>query len=271
MTDDSQIYGRVGKNFLDHRSVNHSKEEYVRLDSDGVLVTTNTAEGLFANLRRQLDGTHHHTSQKHLARYLEEFDFKYNNRELSDVERTEAAIENIEGRRLTLYKSVEGGESLYSRRPGEVRPDPSAPDERRRCEALTAPFRSPRRAVRYPSREAPSCTPVRTLAPPWPSSPLGGAAPALAACSTTSTYPARPARRRSTIYPDPRRSPSRRSWTRRMRAPQTPQGTPRDAHAGSGLPRASARRARGSSRSPLRVDTVCRTVRRPSRSSYSPP
>ena len=70
MTDDSQIYNRVGKNFLDHRSVNHSKEEYVRLGfPDGVIVTTNTAEGLFANLRRQLDGTHHHTSHKHLARH----------------------------------------------------------------------------------------------------------------------------------------------------------------------------------------------------------
>jgi hypothetical protein len=123
MTDDSQIYNRVGQNFLDHRSVNHSKEEYVRLDPDGVLVTTNTAEGLFANLRRQIDGTHHHTSQKHLPKYLEEFDFKYNNRALSDVDRTEAAIGNIEGRRLTLYKSVEGGDSLFSRKPGELRPD----------------------------------------------------------------------------------------------------------------------------------------------------
>ena len=66
MTDQSQIYERVGQNFMDHRTVNHSADEYVRLDPEGVVVTTNTAEGLFANLKRQLIGTHHHTSQKHL-------------------------------------------------------------------------------------------------------------------------------------------------------------------------------------------------------------
>jgi transposase-like protein len=130
MTDDSPIYNRVGKNFMDHRSVNHSADEYVRIDPDGKLVTTNTAEGLFANLRRQLDGTHHHTSQKHLPKYLEEYDFKYNNRELSDVERTEAAIENGEGLHLRLYKPAAGsGPSLFDRKVGEPRPDYKEPHE----------------------------------------------------------------------------------------------------------------------------------------------
>lgn len=119
MTDDSPIYNRVGKGFQEHHSVNHSKEEYVRVDPDGHLVTTNSAEGLFANLKRQITGTHHHTSQKHLPKYLEEYDYKYNTRTQTDTERTEAAIENIEGKRLTLYKPVDGGESLYDRAPGE--------------------------------------------------------------------------------------------------------------------------------------------------------
>lgn len=101
MTDDSSIYDRVGQSFKEHHSVNHSKEEYVRVDKDGHLVTTNSAEGLFANLKRQITGTHHHTSKKHLPRYLEEFDFKYNTRTETDTDRTTAAIINIEGVRLT--------------------------------------------------------------------------------------------------------------------------------------------------------------------------
>ena len=119
MTDDSPIYNAVARGFMDHHSVNHSKEEYVRLDADGHLATTNSAEGLFANLRRQLTGTHHHTSHKHLPRYLEEFDFKYNLREKSDGEIVDAAIGNIEGKRLTLYKSTTGSPSLIDYAQGE--------------------------------------------------------------------------------------------------------------------------------------------------------
>lgn len=123
MTDDSPIYNRVGQRFKDHHSVNHSIKEYSRVDPDGHLVTTNTAEGLFANLKRQILGTHHHTSHKHLPKYLEEYDYKYNTRESTDTERTEAAIGNIEGRRLTLYKSADGGQSLFDRKAGEPKPD----------------------------------------------------------------------------------------------------------------------------------------------------
>lgn len=124
MTDDSNIYTEVGKSFEEHHSVNHSKEEYVRVDPDGHLVTTNTAEGYFANLKRQIIGTHHHTSQKHLPKYLEEHDFKYNTREQTDVERTEEAITQMEGKSLKLHKSTSGkGKSLFDRMHGEPRPD----------------------------------------------------------------------------------------------------------------------------------------------------
>jgi hypothetical protein len=51
------------------------------------------------------------------------------------VERTEAAIQNIEGRRLTLFKSVAGGDSLFSRRPGELRPDYIPPESKGRDDA----------------------------------------------------------------------------------------------------------------------------------------
>jgi hypothetical protein len=48
-------------------------------------------------------GTFHHVSKQHLDRYLSEFDFRYNSRETTDVERAELAIAGVVGKRLT-YK-----------------------------------------------------------------------------------------------------------------------------------------------------------------------
>ena len=70
---------------------------------------------MFANLKRQITGTHHSVSQKHLPRYLEEHDHRYNNRDKSDVAITEAAIANMEGKRVKLFKPKSGvGDSLIS-------------------------------------------------------------------------------------------------------------------------------------------------------------
>jgi transposase-like protein len=133
MTDDSPIYDRVGQGFKEHHTVNHSAEEYVRREPDGTLATTNSAEGLFANLKRQITGTHHHVGKKHLQKYLNEFDYKFNTREQSDTERTEAAIGNIEGKRLTLYKATDGhGESLIDRKEDEPAAPRPRPEPRRK-------------------------------------------------------------------------------------------------------------------------------------------
>ncbi len=133
MTDDAPMYERVGERFKDHHTVNHKAKEYVREDWDGHLATTNTAEGYFANLKRQITGTHHHTSKKHLPKYLEEHDYKYNTRGKTDAERTEAAIGNIEGRRLHLHKPASGdGASLFDGKKGERRRKPKRPVKKHR-------------------------------------------------------------------------------------------------------------------------------------------
>jgi len=128
MTDDSPIYAKVGKAFKGHHTVNHKAKEYVREEPDGCVATTNTAEGLFANLKRQITGTHHHTSKRHLPKYLEEYDYKYNTRGQSDGDRTVAAIRGAEGKRLTLYKSASGGPSLFDGPP----PPQAAPKRSKR-------------------------------------------------------------------------------------------------------------------------------------------
>jgi len=125
MTDDAPMYKAVGRNFKDHHVVNHKSKQYAYDAPDGHLATTNTAEGLFANLKRQITGTHHQTSKKHLPKYLEEYDYKYNTRQKTDGERTADAVRNIEGKRLTLYKPANGaGPSLFDGKVGERRRKP---------------------------------------------------------------------------------------------------------------------------------------------------
>src|SRR3954454_18833204 len=98
-TDESAIYLEPGKSFASHETVNHSAKEYVRGDA-----YTNTVEGYFSILKRGIYGVYHHVSQKHLKRYLAEFDFRYNERialGVDDVERTSRALRGIVGKRLT--------------------------------------------------------------------------------------------------------------------------------------------------------------------------
>ena len=61
---------------------------------------TNTVESYFALLKRGIIGTYHHVSGQHLPRYLAEFDHRYNARKLSDIERTDLAIQGVTGKRL---------------------------------------------------------------------------------------------------------------------------------------------------------------------------
>jgi transposase-like protein len=98
-TDESKLYPAVGKEFAAHETVNHSAKEYARGD-----VTTNTVETYFSVFKRGMRGTYQHCKEKHLHRYLAEFDFRFNHRTalgFSDGERAALAIKGIEGKRLT--------------------------------------------------------------------------------------------------------------------------------------------------------------------------
>jgi hypothetical protein len=96
--------------------VHHSSGEYAREDvtrnDDGEIVNivkvhTNSAEGFFSIFKRGMKGVYQHCSEKHLHRYLAEFDFRYNHRVAlgyNDDDRTLAAIRGGEGKRLTYKK-----------------------------------------------------------------------------------------------------------------------------------------------------------------------
>jgi len=100
MTDEGGVYRRVGKEFANHLSVNHSANEYARL---GGFVGINVSENFFSILKRGITGTYHSVSEAHLHRYLAEFDFRYNNRSglgVEDAERAAKALKGAEGKRL---------------------------------------------------------------------------------------------------------------------------------------------------------------------------
>ena len=108
MTDEMYSYKYIAEaDGLDHSTVTHSKEEYVRREGDKV-VTTNTVEGYYSVFKRGMKGTYQHCKEKHLHRYLNEFDFRYSNRValgVNDTDRAERALRGATGKRLK-YRTV---------------------------------------------------------------------------------------------------------------------------------------------------------------------
>jgi transposase-like protein len=59
-----------------HDSVNHNEEEWVRGD-----VHTQTVEGIWSLLKRSIVGSYHQLSARHLPAYLDEMEWRFNNRD----------------------------------------------------------------------------------------------------------------------------------------------------------------------------------------------
>src|SRR5262249_28057130 len=86
-TDQSGVYYGLDKKFLRHDVVNHSIKDYAHENEDGSVAHVNTAESFFSLLKRGVMGSFHKVSREHLARYATEFEFRWNNRSITDGER----------------------------------------------------------------------------------------------------------------------------------------------------------------------------------------
>ena len=75
-TDDLKSYIGIGDSDTRHETVNHSAEEWVIGD-----VHTNSIEGVWSLFKRSIVGSFHKMSVKHMNRYLEELEWRYNNRD----------------------------------------------------------------------------------------------------------------------------------------------------------------------------------------------
>lgn len=110
-TDEGKHYNDLSKEFAGHDTVVHSADEYVRYTNvrsfpggDRYIITTNTVEGFYSIFKRGMKGVYQHCKEKHLHRYLAEFDFRYSNRValgVDDVARADRALKGIVGKRLT--------------------------------------------------------------------------------------------------------------------------------------------------------------------------
>jgi transposase-like protein len=111
MTDESATYAKLGKEFAKHDAVDHSREEYAYTDRvTGTVISTNTVEGYYSIFKRGMTGVYQHCAEKHLHRYLAEFDFRYSNRiaiGVTDKMRAAKIVEGAKGKRLQ-YRRPQG-------------------------------------------------------------------------------------------------------------------------------------------------------------------
>lgn len=96
-TDEHLGYQGLGYYYM-HETVNHRAGEYVRHG-----VSTNGMESVWAVMKRGIHGVYHHTSSKHLSRYVDEFTFRLNdgNVKRHTLNRLDSFIVNTKGIRLT--------------------------------------------------------------------------------------------------------------------------------------------------------------------------
>ena len=75
-TDEWAAYRGIGDQDTTHETVNHKAEEWVRGDAH-----TQTVESVWSLLKRSIVGSYHKVSVKHLDSYLDELEWRFNNRE----------------------------------------------------------------------------------------------------------------------------------------------------------------------------------------------
>jgi len=91
VTDAHPVYQRL-EGYPQHEIVNHQAGEYKRGEAH-----TNSMESVWALLKRQIIGTHHWVSSKHLQRYVDEMTWRLNRRSMTPADRMNALFECVAG------------------------------------------------------------------------------------------------------------------------------------------------------------------------------
>lgn len=92
ITDSASMYKGLNGEY-DHHTVSHTSGEYVRGD-----IHTNSIESVWALFKRQVIGTHHWVSKKHLQAYVNEMTWRFNRRDQEEGERVNSLLQYVEGR-----------------------------------------------------------------------------------------------------------------------------------------------------------------------------
>jgi transposase-like protein/IS1 family transposase len=99
ITDEWPAYIGIKNHYTDHKTVNHRLEEWVRGE-----IHTNGIENVWSLLKRSIVGAYHNVSAKHLNAYLDELEFRFNNRDnpylFRDTLRKLISSDNLEYKEL---------------------------------------------------------------------------------------------------------------------------------------------------------------------------
>ncbi len=88
---DEWNYGSQTDTLYNHQSVDHSSGFYGKGD-----LTTNRIEGFWALIKRSIMGIYYHWSKKHMQKYIGECAYRFNTRLLTDRQRFDLFLKNIE-------------------------------------------------------------------------------------------------------------------------------------------------------------------------------
>jgi transposase len=85
-TDESRIYDLLKSAGYDHKAVNHSKKEWRKFNyRRDEYHHTNNVEGFWRPFKNSIKSTHIHVSEKYMDRYLKEFTFRSNHRQMTNA------------------------------------------------------------------------------------------------------------------------------------------------------------------------------------------
>jgi transposase-like protein len=103
-SDEAAVYSGLGGLFFRHATINHGVGEYVRAG-----VSTNSIESVWAVMKRGLHGIYHHASEKHLARYVNEFAFRLNDANVRrhTLARLDSLVSATVGKRITYAELIQ--------------------------------------------------------------------------------------------------------------------------------------------------------------------
>lgn len=95
---DGWDYGSISDHYT-QRSVDHGAKFYgmtIRdLDGKEIPVNTNSIECVWSHFKRMIFGTYYQVSKQHLQRYVDEFVFRFNTRNIGEFERFELFLRSI--------------------------------------------------------------------------------------------------------------------------------------------------------------------------------
>lgn len=100
-TDETNLYDGIGTEYEARETVNHKQKEYVRGD-----VHTNTVDGIWSHWDRLISGTYFSLDIHHLQNYATEHAFRWSIRKLSEREKIDTFLSNVQGKRIKYHELI---------------------------------------------------------------------------------------------------------------------------------------------------------------------